>query len=135
MQCQRKHWGVHKKTCHDKEERKIRQEVARETTVKDCNMCKTSKAKGEWAGRKLQSCCHLARYCSTECQHKDWPEHKKVCERGKSTVINSKGQISKPKVPKFLSMLSKMIARSGRLLRSVARMLGIWWGKVVRIST
>ncbi len=41
-----------------------------------CASCKT-------AGDDLKVCtrCKGPRYCSVACQRKDWPEHKRVCQR------------------------------------------------------
>jgi len=40
------------------------------------------------ADRKPRRCggCHIAAYCSTACQAKDWPEHKKQCEEMRHDV-------------------------------------------------
>ncbi len=40
-----------------------------------CSVC--NKAEG-----KIQRCarCHITRYCSRECQTKDWPKHRKTCQ-------------------------------------------------------
>ena len=50
----------------------------RKTTVKDCNFCKRTKKAGEKA---FSSCakCRAVRYCSSECQQKDWGTHKDAC--------------------------------------------------------
>jgi tetratricopeptide (TPR) repeat protein len=50
----------------------------RKTTVKDCNFCKRTKKAGEKA---FSSCarCRAVRYCSSECQQKDWKAHKDTC--------------------------------------------------------
>ena len=50
----------------------------RKTTVKDCNFCKRTKKAGEKA---FSSCakCRAVRYCSSECQQKDWGAHKVGC--------------------------------------------------------
>ena len=76
-ECQRLHWKVHKPGLTRKEQ-KISRSVARETTVKDCNFCKRTKKAGEKA---FSSCarCRAVRYCSSECQQKDWGTHKDAC--------------------------------------------------------
>lgn len=42
---------------------------------KKCDCCRRTDA-------ALKNCskCHIARYCSVECQRKAWPEHKKTCQ-------------------------------------------------------
>ena len=76
--CQSSHWKVHKPKCLTPEERKRVRAMNRETTVKDCNFCKRTKKAGEKA---FSSCarCRSARYCSPECQQKDWANHKDTC--------------------------------------------------------
>jgi tetratricopeptide (TPR) repeat protein len=54
-------------------------QVVRETTVKNCECCnKTDKHEGT----SLSTCsrCRVVRYCSPECQKKDWAEHKLACK-------------------------------------------------------
>ena len=52
--------------------------LTNQTTVKDCNFCKKTKKVGEKA---FSSCarCRAVRYCSSECQQKDWGTHKDAC--------------------------------------------------------
>merc|ERR1711957_85723 len=75
---QRLHWDEHKAACFTPKEQKLRRAVARKTTVKDCNFCKRTKKAGEKA---FSSCarCRAVRYCSSECQQKDWGTHKDAC--------------------------------------------------------
>ena len=77
-ECQRLHWKAHKAACLTREEQKLSRSVARKTTVKDCNFCKRTKQAGE---KKFSSCarCRAVRYCSGECQQKDWGTHKDAC--------------------------------------------------------
>merc|ERR1740139_547535 len=77
-ECQRLHWKVHKTACYTREEQKLSRAVARKTTVKDCSFCKRTKKAGEKA---FSSCarCRAVRYCSSECQQKDWGTHKDAC--------------------------------------------------------
>jgi len=77
-ECQRLHWKVHKPACYTREEQKLSRKVAKLTTVKDCNFCKRTKKAGEKA---FSSCarCRAVRYCSSECQQKDWGTHKDAC--------------------------------------------------------
>jgi hypothetical protein len=41
-----------------------------------CEVCEDSHENLKKCGR-----CNVVRYCSTECQEEDWPEHKQVCRR------------------------------------------------------
>ena len=79
-ECQRLHWKVHKPACLTRKEQKISRSVARATTVKDCNFCKRTKKAGEKA---FSSCarCWAVRYCSSECQQKDWRSTKTPAHR------------------------------------------------------
>merc|ERR1740117_2229437 len=80
-ECQRLHWNEHKPACLTREEQKLSRTAARKTTVKDCNFCKRTKKTGEKA---FSSCakCRAVRYCSSECQQKDWGTHKDACAPG-----------------------------------------------------
>ena len=46
--------------------------------IRCCVGCLTTAQK-----KPLKQCsgCHLIKYCSTECQRKNWPNHKKTCAR------------------------------------------------------
>ena len=46
----------------------------------ECIVCKKTDAEAD--GGKLKSCsrCKRVRYCSRECQVKDWKTHKKFCK-------------------------------------------------------
>ena len=89
--CQRLHWKVHKAACLTRKEQEISRSVARATTVKDCYFCKRTKKAGEKA---FSSCarCRAVRYCSSECQKKDWGTHKDACasrEKSKAPTQNT----------------------------------------------
>jgi hypothetical protein len=51
--------------------------IVRDPAKKRCFVCRQPKHSG------LQECvgCHNVRYCSRECQKKDWPSHKKICKK------------------------------------------------------
>ena len=51
-----------------------------DTSKKECIVCKKTDAEAD--GGKLKSCsrCKRVRYCSRECQVKDWKTHKKFCK-------------------------------------------------------
>ena len=68
-------WHTYKGKCTQIHEHSHTQ---RKTTVKDCNFCKRTKKAGEKA---FSSCakCRAVRYCSSECQQKDWGTHKDAC--------------------------------------------------------
>lgn len=67
-----------------------------------CHTCKTNTVKLTRCSR-----CKTTRYCSVDCQSKDWSEHKKVC--GKILYNMALEQISKD--PLFLSSI-KLMARN-----------------------
>ena len=46
-------------------------------------VCCECGARAPQGGPKLKKCpCKKARYCSTECQHAHWPDHRTCCSRG-----------------------------------------------------
>ena len=51
------------------------------TNDESCRMCGSVKAKED--GKPLMKCarCRRVRYCSVECQRRDWQEHKKTCRK------------------------------------------------------
>ena len=51
--CQSRHWSTHKKHCFTPKETKARKRIARQTTVKDCTVCKKSALS---VGHKLRKC-------------------------------------------------------------------------------
>merc|ERR1740115_587846 len=85
-ECQHLHWKVHKAACLTRKEQKISRVVARKTTVKDCTFCKRTKKAGE---KSFSSCarCRAVRYCSSECQQKDWGTHKVACAPGAKSKV------------------------------------------------
>ena len=62
--------------------------IASILTVNICDFCGVSEneqqAAGVGAGPKLKFCskCGVARYCSKDCQARDWPLHKESCGKG-----------------------------------------------------
>merc|ERR1712166_1213966 len=76
--------------CFTEEERKLRKKIARQTTVKDCYVCKKTAAS---TGAPLLSCakCRAVRYCSSSCQKAHWKVHKHECRE-------MKGKKAKPKL-------------------------------------
>ena len=87
-ECQKKAWRDHKPSCYTPKEQKLMRKVAKETTVKACNVCSKTRIS---TGKRLHHCpCKLVRYCSVECQKKDWPEHRKVCPCDTTKKKNAK---------------------------------------------
>jgi hypothetical protein len=91
VECQRVDWPKHEGECM---QLKVTAETAtkaaaavaakaaaNQTPVVPCCLA-CSKTSGE-GGVALSRCsrCHEARYCSRECQIKDFPRHKNVCKR------------------------------------------------------
>lgn len=57
-------------------------------SVRSCTTCNTE-------GKRFGKCgkCRLVYYCSTECQHQDWDNHKTVCfDRERFKIISRKLQ-------------------------------------------
>ncbi|KAJ6466701.1 hypothetical protein C8R47DRAFT_1025090, partial [Mycena vitilis] len=56
---------------------------------------------------KLRTCarCHVARYCSPECQRQDWKTHKKNCTDHKTTLQNHPDPTMDEKLKIFLKWL------------------------------
>ena len=54
-----------------------------------CAMCNREPSKGEEL--KRCSCCHIMRYCSVECQRKDW-----MCHRFACSVVAKRSATKKP---------------------------------------
>ena len=94
--CQRKDWPTHKLVCFTSEEKKQRRAIKQQTTVKDCAVCSKTTAS---TGAKLKSCalCRGVRYCSSECQKADWPNHKLTCS-------GRKGETAHPQAKKTRSL-------------------------------
>ena len=53
-------------------------EGSSEGSVEDCNSVETESKKNSGL---ICSKCRLVKYCSTGCQIRDWPEHRKVCAK------------------------------------------------------
>ena len=50
-------------------------------------VCCECGARAPQGGPKLKKCpCKKARYCSTECQHAHWPDHRACCSRGAAGI-------------------------------------------------
>lgn len=56
----------------------------------------------------LRECsrCRIALYCSAECQHKHWPEHKRICKQ-LAKLRKDKTDSRNGKVKNFLKILKK----------------------------
>ncbi|KAI9030220.1 hypothetical protein DFJ74DRAFT_655908 [Hyaloraphidium curvatum] len=68
-------------------EARIRAAIARTNSMRgrtekpgECWRCKVAAA-DEKEGLMRCSACRMARYCSKECQKRDWPEHKEICRK------------------------------------------------------
>ena len=83
-ECQKADWSHHKAECFTREERSQRKLIVKQTTVKECIICNKTDV-------KLRSCasCRSARYCSSECQKKDWSKHRVICgKRSSKPTLN-----------------------------------------------
>ena len=80
--CQKADWSHHKVECFTREEKSQRKLIVKQTTVKECIICNKTDV-------KLRSCasCRSARYCSSECQKKDWSKHRIICGKRSSRPI------------------------------------------------
>lgn len=63
--------------CFSVDERALQATILRQTTIKQCQECKTTAQ----AQVTLLVCgaCRAVRYCSTQCQARAWPEHQPHC--------------------------------------------------------
>ena len=69
--CQRSHWKEHRLICQPASR------MAPKPAFDKCSAC-------EKANKRLKKClCHLAAYCSIECQRNDWPHHSATCKSAK----------------------------------------------------
>lgn len=55
-------------------------------------------------GKKYCSACKYAYYCSLECQRKDWPSHKRLCDKSKFSLTEKRDI-------KFINKLDASIIR------------------------
>jgi hypothetical protein len=77
--CQTKHWKAHKKRCKP---------ATKHSTHHQCTFCEK---RLENSGKNINCTCAGIQYCSTECQSKHWPEHRKTCEAENSQDIAKSG--------------------------------------------
>jgi hypothetical protein len=60
--------------------------IYKKSTIRDiCSVCGNTNKKLKYCGR-----CHNKKYCSPECQKKDWPSHKLVCKKNFIDKITTK---------------------------------------------
>ena len=84
VECQKRHWKVHKKICKSSEQVTTTPEKSSvasdpaEATFTKCTGC-------ERESSSLRKCpCHKVAYCNKACQHKDWYRHKTECTGSKN---------------------------------------------------
>ena len=84
-ECQKKHWKIHKADCKKFQNYTpscSANNLEGQVTIKEqCDFCTKQFSKLKQCGA-----CGKARYCSEDCQKKDWKEHKKACRRVKETA-------------------------------------------------
>lgn len=73
-ECQKKHWPNHKKGCKQEQVERKYDPDSEEAKYTCCLCFKRSTKEMNHCAR-----CKKYRYCSSECQKKDWPAHKKIC--------------------------------------------------------
>ena len=62
-------------------------------SIDECSYCKKKAATGN---KSLKECgrCHAAKYCSQECQKKDWTRHKQICKVLTEEVAKAATEVS-----------------------------------------
>ena len=86
-ECQIENWDLHKKECFTRADRKERRLILKEIMVSPCVVCCTS------SNSKRCDKCRNVRYCSKQCQTKDWDNHKNTCVK-KKNVMGEKKRIT-----------------------------------------
>ncbi len=75
------------------------------------NQCTTCNS----TDQKLMLCsrCHFAKYCSIECQRKDWPKHKETCDISKKQKEGTDIESALIELFKSTSRIQKLMYISG----------------------